>query len=54
MSGLGGLAAIHLSHVCMTVRLGWSLPVLSLILGFYKCLPFRGFLAYSSETWLHY
>ena len=47
MSGLGGLTAIHLSHICMTVRLGWSLPVihLSLILGFYKCLPFHGFLA---------
>ena len=30
------------------------LSYLSLILGFFKCLPFRGFLAYSSETWLYH
>ena len=35
---LGRLTAIHLS----------------LIFGFFKCLPFRVCLAYSSETWLYY
>ena len=36
-----------------------SLPMpdclhLSLIFGFFKCLPFHVCLVYSSETWLHY
>ena len=38
LSGTGRLTAIHLS----------------LIFGFFKCLPFRVYLAYSSETWLCY
>ena len=39
-TGLGGLIAIHLSLICMTVRLGWT-----------DCHTFLSYL-YESKAWL--
>ena len=50
--GLGGLTVIHLSLICMTVKLGWTdCHIILLFSGFSNVSQF--FLTCRSETWLN-